>query len=343
MPDQTNNTSKQMNHIRQTKQGKAGYITLDRPSALNSLTHEMITDFHTALESHESDTEVDVIVVRSSNERAFCAGGDMKSTRLLALDEKWQQLQLFFEQEYALNQHIANCRKPYISLVNGIAMGGGLGLSVHGKLMVVSETTKLAMPETAIGFFPDVGGSHFLNRLTNDAGQWLSLSGIPITGIEAVIVGLATHYVNSSHWNTLSTAIEQTGSEALDSVLPNLAESSQDPDFNQAEFKQLLAHRSNWFSAATHDELVSNLQAASDSPIETTVSKDATRLLKRIQRMSPHAMNITRQLLKDAKGHDLVTCLKLELKAADEAVRHPDFVEGIRAVLVDKDAATWSL
>ena len=331
-----------MSHIKKTKQGKAGYITLDRPSALNSLTHEMITDFHKALQSHESDTDVDVIVVRSSNERAFCAGGDMKSTRLLALDEKWQELQLFFEQEYALNQHIAQCSKPYISLVNGVAMGGGLGLSVHGKLMIVSETTRLAMPETAIGFFPDVGGSYFLNRLTHDAGRWLSLTGVPVTGIEAVTVGLATHFVDSSHWNTLSTAIEQTGTEALDSVLPKLTKSSHDPNFKHEDFKQLLEHRCNWFSAATHDELISNLQTASGSPIESIVSKDAAELLKRIRRMSPHAMNITRQLLKDAKGHDLPACLQLELQAAAKIVRHPDFVEGIRAVLVDKEPATWS-
>ena len=339
---QPENISAPMSHIRQTIKGSAGYITLDRPKALNSLTHDMIADFHKALMSHESDNNVDVIVVRSSNERAFCAGGDMKSTRLLALDEKWQELQLFFEQEYALNLHIAQCSKPYISLVNGIAMGGGLGLSVHGNLMVVSETTRLAMPETAIGFFPDVGGSYFLSGLAYDAGQWLSLSGIPTTGIEAVTVGLATHYVHSSHWNTLSTAIEQTGTDALDDVLKKLTESSHDPDFNQTEFKQRLEHRRHWFSASTHEELLRRLQTASESPVETTVSQDAADLLKRIQKMSPHAMNITRQLLKDAKGQDLSACLQLELQAAAKAVRHPDFVEGIRAVLVDKDSATWS-
>ena len=331
-----------MSHIKKTKQGRAGYITLDRPAALNSLTHDMITDFHNALRSHESDSDVEVILVRSSNERAFCAGGDMKSTRLLALDEKWSELQLFFEQEYALNLNIAQCSKPYISLVNGIAMGGGLGLSVHGKHMIVSETTRLAMPETAIGFFPDVGGSYFLNRLTYDAGKWLSITGLPVSGIEAVTVGLATHYVHSSHWNTLSTAIEQTGTAALDSVLPKLVESSTDTDFKQDDFKQLLEHRCNWFSATTHDELVSNLQSASENASDFTMSEDAAKLLKRLQRMSPHAMDVTRQLLTDAIGQDLSTCLQLELQVAAKIVRHPDFAEGIRAVLVDKEPATWS-
>ena len=331
-----------MSHIKKTKQGRAGYITLDRPAALNSLTHDMITDFHKALRSYESDSDVEVIVVRSSNERAFCAGGDMKSTRLLALDEKWPELQLFFEQEYALNLHIAQCKKPYISLVNGIAMGGGLGLSVHGKIMVVSETTRLAMPETAIGFFPDVGGSYFLNRLTHDAGKWLSLTGLPVSGIEAATVGLATHYVHSNHWNTLSTAIEQTGAAALHSMLPKLVEASIDPEFKPDDFKQLLQQRRNWFSATTHDELVGNLRRASESSIEPTVSEDAAELLNRLKRMSPHAMDITRQLLQDAKDQDLSACLQLELQVAAKIVKHPDFSEGIRAVLVDKEPATWS-
>lgn len=330
-----------MSHIVKHKEGKAGYITLDRPEALNSLTNEIIVDFHAALRSHETDDDVEVIVVRSGSERAFCAGGDMKSTRLLALDEKWDELQQFFRQEYALNLHIAQCSKPYVSLVNGIAMGGGLGLSVHGEVMVVSETTRLAMPETAIGFFPDVGGTYFLNRLSYDAGRWLAICGAPVTGPEAVTVGLATHYVHSSRWSALTDAIEQQGGIALSSVLPGMAEISDDP-----EFKALLEHRRHWFSAATHHELVAVLKNASSkgsgSSVGSPASVDASQLLERVLSMSPHAMDLTRQLLAEAQNHDLAACLQLELKAAEQAVRHPDFVEGIRAVLVDKEPAKWS-
>lgn len=326
-----------MSHIVKHKEGKAGYIILDRPGALNSLTHEMITDFHAALHWHEADDEVEVIIVRSSSDRAFCAGGDMKSTRLLALDEKWSELQKFFEQEYALNLDIAQCRKPYVSLVNGIAMGGGLGLSVHGDVMIVTETTRLAMPETAIGFFPDVGGTYFLNQLAYDAGRWLALCGQPVTGVEAVTVGLATHCVHSSHWSTLTDAIEQQGGSALESVLPGMAELPDD-----REFLELLEHRCQWFGVPTHDEVVANLQTASNSRVATPVSVDASGLLKRVLSMSPHAMNLTRQLLTEAQNLNLSACLQLELKAGVQAVRHPDFVEGIRAVLVDKEPAKWA-
>lgn len=326
-----------MSHIRHRKQGKVGYITLDRPEALNSLIHSMVTEFHQALRLLEADTEVEAIVVRSSNDRAFCAGGDMKTARLLALDEKWQELQQFFKDEYALNLHIANCNKPYISLVNGIAMGGGLGLSVHGNAMIVNESTKLAMPETAIGFFPDVGGTYFLNQLTHHAGMWLGLTGIPVSGPEAVAIGLATHHVPSKKWESFTTALEQSGAEALDTVLPTLADTS-----NDHSLEDKITARQRWFNTSTQDELISTLSSAIEKHSGTDTGKDAQLLLERLQRMSPFAMSLTRQLLNRAKDQDLATCLQLELKAAEEAARHPDFVEGIRAVLVDKEPAVWS-
>ena len=319
-----------MSHVIITREGQAGYITLDRPKALNSLTHEMISDIHAGLRAHEADNHVDVIVLRSTSDRAFCAGGDMKATRLLAIDKKWDDLQHFFSKEYELNLHIAQCKKPYISLVQGIAMGGGLGLSVHGDVLVVSETARLAMPETAIGFFPDVGGTYFLSRLPHDAGLWLALSGMPVTGSEAAAVGLATHYVPDSKWPELIAALEQDGRRAIADTLEAVAEAHSDDNFLKK-----LEQRRDWFDNKSHNELLSILRDASNT------SEDAPALLKRIETMSPFAMNLTRQLLAEAKNHDLATCLQLELKAADEAVRHPDFVEGIRAVLVDKDKANW--
>ncbi len=319
-----------MSHVIISRQEKVGYITLDRPKALNSLTHQMIEDIHIGLREHEANDKVEVIVLRSSSERALCAGGDMKATRLLALDEQWDELQQFFKKEYELNLHIAQCAKPYVTLVNGIAMGGGLGLSVHGDVLVVSETARMAMPETAIGFFPDVGGTYFLSRLAYDSGLWLALTGAPVFGKEAVAVGLATHYVPSAHWPELVSALEEGGSDAISTTLASLADTTQDE-----EFIKKLELRSRWFSADNYAELVSTLTDASSE------YDDAAKLLQRVQSMSPYAMNLTRKLLAEAKNHNLETCLQLELAAADEAVRHPDFVEGVRAVLVDKEKATW--
>lgn len=319
-----------MSHVIVSREGLAGYITLDRPEALNSLTHEMISDIHAGLRAHEADDQVDIIVIRSSSERAFCAGGDMKATRLLALEEKWDELQTFFAKEYALNLHIAQAKKPYVSLVNGIAMGGGLGLSVHGDVLVVSETSRMAMPETAIGFFPDVGGTYFLSRLKHDAGLWLALSGMPVKGKSAVSVGLATHYVPSSDWPELTDAFEKEGRKAIDGVLLRLADNTPDNSFID-----VLKQRQAWCVADDHESMLADLREASAN------NEDASNLLKRIESMSPFAMALTRELLTQAKTRSLSECLDAELAAGDKAVRHPDFVEGVRAVLVDKDKAKW--
>lgn len=320
-----------MSNIIVERQGQAGYITLDRPEALNSLTHEMIRDIHAGIRTHEADAEVDVIVIRSSTERAFCAGGDMKATRLQALAQEWDELNAFFEEEYALNLHIGQCAKPYVSLVSGIAMGGGLGLSVHGDVLVVSETARLAMPETAIGFFPDVGGTHFLSRLPHDAGLWLGLTGVPVKGAQAVEVGLATHFVPSADWPKLTDALEEEGRSALDSTLNTLSQNESDETY-----KRTLEQRREWFDGDSQKVLVDTLEKAS------AASDDAALLLSRIKAVSPYAMDVTRKLLVEAKNHDLAVCLQLELVAAAEVVKHPDFAEGIRAVLVDKDNAIWS-
>ncbi len=325
-----------MSNILVERKGLVGYITLDRPKALNSLTHDMIREIQIALDTHITDSLVDVIVINSTSNRAFCAGGDMKATRLQAIDQQWVELQDFFEEEYALNLAISQCPKPYVSFIDGVCMGGGLGLSVHGTVSIVSETAKLAMPETAIGFFPDVGGTYFLSRAPYDAGLWLSLTGQIVTGVEAVGVGLASHCVAASKWPELIISLETTGRAALDNTLQKLASNEI-----SEEFKRVLQQRKAWFSEPDLPSLISTLQAASETESEN--GKDAEKLLKRVKANSPYAMDLTRQCLKDAKQQpDLQACLALELIAADAAVRHPDFIEGIRAVLVDKDKAQWA-
>jgi len=320
-----------MSHILIERKGLVGYITLNRPKALNSLTHGMIGEIQTALDTHIADDNVDVIVINSTSERAFCAGGDMKATRLQAIDQQWDELQAFFKEEYALNLAISLCPKPYVSFIDGIAMGGGLGLSVHGTISIVSDTARLAMPETAIGFFPDVGGTYFLSRAPFDAGLWLSLTGQIVTGAEAVSVGLASHCVAAGKWPELINALEQTGRSVLDDLLNDLTD-NQISD----SFESILQQRKAWFSQPDLPSLISTLQSASDN------NEDAEKLLKRVKANSPFAMNLTRQCLIDAKEQpNLRACLELELIAADIAVRHPDFIEGVRAVLVDKNKAQW--
>jgi len=157
------------------KRRRIGYLTLDKPKTLNALTESMIDDLYTGLTLFESDDSVDAIVINSSSDRAFCAGGDMKRIRELAIAGDRPAIDAFFEKEYAFNLAISRCSKPYIALINGVAMGGGLGLSVHGSHRIVTEQTLMAMPETRIGFFPDVGGSYFLPRLPLNAGRMVTL------------------------------------------------------------------------------------------------------------------------------------------------------------------------
>ncbi len=316
-----------MSAVTQSKSGLVGYITLDNPKTLNALTHEMIHTLRACLQDLENDNDVQVIVLRSSNSRAFCAGGDMKATRRQAMENDWAGLHTFFDEEYTLNLAIANCSKPYVSLIDGIAMGGGLGLSVHGSHCVVSETAKMAMPETAIGFFPDVGGTYFLAKLKHNAGWWLGLTGLPIKGIQTQLVGLATHCVPVEKWDELMQSIEAGGASVLDSTLVSLASTATD-----AEFEKLLHDRSGWFPNQSFEAMMAQLQSESSAG-----NKDAARLLSLLKALSPMALRVTWRLLHEAENKDLAACLQAELAAGDIVVKHPDFIEGIRAVLVDKD------
>lgn len=321
-----------MTGITNSVSGRVGYIGLDQPKRLNALTYPMIEALYNALQLHEQNDKVEVIVLRSTSDRAFCAGGDMRATRDLALQENWQALYDFFEQEYALNLSIAKCSKPYLSLINGIAMGGGLGLSVHGSHRIVAEKAVMAMPETAIGFFPDVGGTYFLSRLQHKAGWWLGLGGMSINAQQAVIVGLATHYISAVHWPELLGNLEQHGAEVMDQVLGRLSVDAADTAFE----KQLLM-RKKWFPGESFDDMVEHLKTQSSK------DRDAAGILKSIQTKSPMALRLTWDLLSSAESMNLPACLAAELVAGEKAVRHADFAEGIRAVLVDKDhQPKWS-
>ena len=168
--------------IRVEKQGAIGFLVLSQPSTLNALTLDMVDALHGGLRVLEADASINIIVIRSSSNRAFCAGGDMKRIRQYCMDKNFEAVSRYFSNEYALNLAIARCSKPYLALIDGIAMGGGLGVSVHGRFRVVTEKALMAMPETRIGFFPDIGASYFLPRLPSRCGYWLGLTSETIKG-----------------------------------------------------------------------------------------------------------------------------------------------------------------
>jgi len=185
-----------MSHVTVEKRGRAGVIGLDRPKAMNALDLAMIEDIATALDKFESDQEIKRVVLRSNHDGAFCVGGDLRRIRELSLAGYYAEAEHFFQTEYALNLRIASYPKPFISLIDGMCMGGGLGLSMHGQFRIASEKAVFAMPETAIGFVPDVGASYFLPRMPHHAGHWMGLTGARLYDFDAHALGLKLGRIN---------------------------------------------------------------------------------------------------------------------------------------------------
>lgn len=330
--------------------GSVGYLTLAQPSSLNALTQSMIDALTAGLRSHESNVAVAIIVIRSDSERAFCAGGEMKQLRNHALNSNATAIASFFKGEYALNLAIATCSKPYLAIIDGIAMGGGLGLSVHGRFRVVTEHAVMAMPESRIGFFPDVGGSYFLPRLPYGCGKWLGLTAATVKADQAVTTGLATHFIKRSAiadlLHSLEALPEQCVNASQTDARPGTASPAVDAEREQQvlaclnakainvsdnPFMSCLEEREYWFAPSTLPAIERRLILAAEN------SEDATMLLGLLQGASPYSSAITLSLWERTAGLSLQACLEEEYALAMEACAHPDFVEGIRAVLVDKD------
>lgn len=298
--------------------GRAGLITLDRPAALNALTLPMIRQVRAALDKHLADPAVEVIVIRSTSAKAFCAGGDMRRIRELSLHSEFDEIAAFFTDEYALNLAISECAKPYVALIDGIAMGGGLGLSVHGRHRVVTEHAMLAMPETAIGFIPDVGASYFLSRIDPAIGMWLALTGARVGGAEAVASGLATQLTPHERLPALLVALGDASAGSVEAVLQRFAKPIDLPPLQEA-----LRQRATGFDASSLADVLATWRAAAG---------DAA-----LAAFSPAALASSFDLLRGAHGKSLSDCLAIEFELSMAFARHPDFIEGARAVLVDKD------
>ena len=303
-----------------TRDGRIGKIVLNRPKALNALDLPMIEAIAAALTAWRDDKAVEAVVIDSAIERAFCAGGDIRAVRSHALAGETAQIEAFFGTEYQLNAQIAEYPKPYIALIDGICMGGGIGISVHGKVRVTSEHGLFAMPETAIGMFPDVGATYFLPRLPGAMGTYLGLTGQRLTGADAVHAGLATHYVPRAALPALRAALAEHGASAI------AAHAQELPAFTLAAHVPAI---NRCFAAATLGEIEANLKA------EGTEWAAAT--LATLLAMSPSALCWSLAAIRRGAAQDLRTALDAELRLTRHVTMHRDFAEGIRAMVVDKD------
>jgi enoyl-CoA hydratase/carnithine racemase len=297
------------------REGRIGRVTLNRPKALNALDSPMIAAIAAALADWRDDAAIDAVVIDSASDRAFCAGGDIRAVRTHALAGETAAVEAFFAEEYALNAAIAEYPKPYIALIDGICMGGGIGVSVHGRVRVATEAAVFAMPETAIGMFPDIGATYFLPRLPGALGIYLGLTGARVTGADAVHAGLATHFV------------PREALPALRGALPDVSRFTAPlPPFS------LEPHRAaidRCFSAATVPEIFARLTAEGTDWARETLAT--------LSGHSPSALFFSLAAIRRGAGLDLRAALAAELRLTRKVTQHPDFAEGVRAMVVDKD------
>jgi enoyl-CoA hydratase/carnithine racemase len=301
------------------KEGRAGRIRLNRPKALNALNPAMVQGVLAALGEFAPDPAVHFILI-DAPERGFCAGGDVRALREAGMAGMSGPIEQFFSLEYEMNQALADLRKPVVSLIDGICMGGGIGISVHGSHRVASEKALFAMPETAIALFPDVGTSFILPRLPGALGMYLGLTGARLAGADAVHAGLATHFVESTQFAGLTAALLEDGVAAIAGFVSPL------PGFTLAAHRRLIDHA---FSAPDVQEIMRRLEADGSAFAHETIAA--------LRAHSPLSIAWSFEIIRRGADRDLPACLAAELALVRQVALHPEFHEGVRAVLVDKD------
>lgn len=327
--------------IRFTVRGGVATVELTRPKALNALTLGMIREMHPRIEAWEDDESVKAVVIKGEGEKAFCAGGDVRAVWRSIVEDLGgkgpsELSTAFFLEEYRLNHAIHAFSKPYVAILDGVTMGGGVGLSVHGSHRIATERLMFAMPETAIGLFPDVGGGWFLPRLPGEVGTYLALTGARLDAAGAVAVGVATHFVPSARLEGFEAALATTvaesadGRAAINDVLERFAEApGEDP---------LAANRAvidRCFVAPTVEAILDNLdREAADG------SDFARETAETLRHKCPTSLKISLEQLRRGRGmSSLADVLAMEYRMSQHCMAGTEFFEGIRAVLVDKDHA----
>ncbi len=310
-------------HILFEKRGTLGLITLNRPKALNALTHGMCIGMRKMLAEWAEDDAVRAVAIRGAGPRAFCAGGDIRSMAESSRDGTAAAAK-FLRDEYQLNAEIGTYPKPYIALTHGVVMGGGAGVSVHGRYRLADEDLGFAMPETGIGFVPDIGSSFFLSRCPGETGMYLGLTGTRIGLGDALALRLVTHSVAQSDHAALIERLAD-GASAADAVAVFAR------PVPPAPLSERRARIDTIFAASSVEAVLERLDRDGSD-----FSAQAARL---IRTRSPGSLKLTFRLLRDGKTLALRDCLKMEYRVGARRVMSADFREGVRAILIDKDGA----
>ncbi len=307
--------------------GAAGVVILNRPKALNALSLGMVRELARALDAWENDPQVTRVVVLSTSEKAFCAGGDIRWLHDCGKAGRHDAMLAFWGEEYILNHRIKTYPKPYVALVDGIVMGGGVGISLHGSHRIAGDRYLFAMPEVGIGFFPDVGATYALPRLPGAFGSFLALTGERIGAADALSVGLATHAVPSDRMAELADAL--TGRSALDDILAGFT-IARPPGPLQAEAATI----AEAFAAGSPLAVVERLGA-----LAAKGSAFAGKLVQTLATKSPTSIAIAHEQMRRGRELDFAEAMRTEFRIVSRIAHGHDFYEGVRAVVIDKDQA----
>jgi len=310
------------------RRGAAGLVTLNRPKALNAVTHAMVRALRAQLDAWADDPAITRVVITAAGERAFSAGGDIRALADLGKAGHYDEALQFWRDEYPLNAAIKRFRKPYVALIDGIVMGGGVGVSVHGSHRVAGDRFSFAMPEVGIGFFPDVGATWFLPRMPGELGAYCALTGERFAIGDGLAVGIATHRIPSARFPALLEGL--SGTIAVDAVLAAFAEPADDGPIMQ---------RKDAVDRLFKGERVEDILAALDreAAFGGTDADWAGKTAATIRTKSPVSLKIALAQVRRGGAFDFETCMRTEFRIVSRVIRRHDFYEGVRAVIVDKD------
>ncbi len=316
------------------REGAVGVIRLNRPKAINAVTLEMFRDIDRALDAFEADPDVSVILLEGAGERGLCAGGDIRA--LYESSKVHGDLgKILWCEEYILNARIAKFPKPYVAFMDGIVMGGGVGLSAHSRHRVVTERTRLAMPEVGLGFFPDVGGTWLLVRSPGEIGTYFGLTGQTMNGPDAIHARFADAVVPSGQLEALREALIQVRAGATSDEIKTIIDGFATGE-TSGPVAAMQSRIDGWFAYNRMQDIVAGLQRDGSELAQST--------LNTLNEKSPRGMVVTLKLLRLARASSsLEECLVREYRAALQVFASDDFREGVRAAVIDKDRnPKWS-
>jgi enoyl-CoA hydratase/carnithine racemase len=316
------------------QKNQLGVVTLNRPKALNALTHEMVLALTAQLQNWDQDKSIAAVLIKGAGEKSFCAGGDivkLYNEGRAGGDYPYR----FYHDEYIGNATVKHFGKPYIALMDGIVMGGGVGVSVHGSHRIATEKTLFAMPESGIGLFPDVGGTYFLPRCPGEIGMYLGLTGARLKAADSLYAGVATHFVSVQDLDNLENSLASMSFSAnphsdVDQMIAVFA-----GDAGEASLSANQAALDTHFAFDTVEEILASLDAEGNE----FAAKNAVSLRAK----SPTSMKVTCRQIREGASRNFDDCMKLEWRLVNRIINGVDFYEGTRAVVIDKDQSpVWS-